>query len=263
MRARADCVSFGVRRFLLTPLFLLTSLACASEDPKLGGPGESCTKRADCRDGLGCFELVCGQSLQAVQAMQAASTKAAGKRDEPNTKDAPPSPAPPQPTAPAEAAPRPGHHEDEAQALAVAGPFESLEAYCPTREIEGHAMSCNFMMRPKFIDGTVGELARVRDYYVGSDATGGSRGVAIQTPKGIYFVEDIAGEALGKKVGSRVVGSSMDHEGKGEFQVTMKIESWKQVRENKETIRSEVHAQCRVLEDVAPQCWFGSEAAGK
>jgi hypothetical protein len=254
-----------VRCFALTPLLLLALSGCASDEPKLGGPGESCTKRADCRDGLGCFDLVCGQNLQAVQAMQTARAKQTTTAQTPRNPAVPSSDAQAAPPAPAPelAAAAEATNEEGPQALAVVGPFESLDAYCPTRKIEGNAMSCNFMMRPKFIDGRVGELARVRDYYVGSDATGGSRGVAVQTAKGIYFVEDIAGEAVGKKVGSRVVGSSMINEGKGSFQVTMKLESWKLAGESKETTNSEVHAQCVVTEGGPPRCWFGTEVGGK
>ena len=38
---------------------LNTAGTTAVEPPVLGGPGESCTKRADCEDGLGCFNQRC------------------------------------------------------------------------------------------------------------------------------------------------------------------------------------------------------------
>ena len=57
-----------MRPLALTPIVLLFAVACGSEIESRGGPGESCTKRADCGENLGCFASVCGTSLEAVQA---------------------------------------------------------------------------------------------------------------------------------------------------------------------------------------------------
>ena len=121
-------------------------------------------------------------------------------------------------------------------------------------------------MGSKFVDVKLTGVGRVRDFYVGSASTGGSRGISIKTEAGTYFVEDIAGEGAGSQVGSQVIKSTLVDSGGGAFVVTMKIKQWKvdesdtssesMAKKKQITTYAEANAECQVKEGVTPKCWL-------
>ncbi|RMG96011.1 MAG: hypothetical protein D6705_12390 [Deltaproteobacteria bacterium] len=166
-----------------------------------GGPGESCLRRADCRDGLGCFDGVCRTAAPSPEAQEGPADALGTPRDEADRgrtpqgrKDAAQAPArvPPKDDAPAPAAF--DTSDLRVRSIPLEGPLEDVTSYCRKRYAQ-FSVCGPWKGKGKHPLAILGGQGRVEIVQVGDEQ--GYVGFAFRLPWGTYAAFEVHTDGAG------------------------------------------------------------------
>lgn len=190
-------------------LFLLGSLGACESTPR-GAAGESCTKRADCEDGLRCVEQICVGEDDGAPGVEPAPAQGAEQEavvaevtaaeEQPSDGASPEGESPSVDPAGGLAPSASGVSATALTGLKSAkGPFSSIDEFCrPHRE--------NFMCGPDQVPGKgskrkdIPGLGTVQLVGMGDSTVMTEVSLSFSTPKGVYVAERLVVESVGSEV---------------------------------------------------------------